>query len=1479
MAVAPHELQSLQEYMRRIQDEEEKRRQQGELKAQADQLRIEGETQEPDTFKSVNQSTDHLLNNDLTPEQRFSKRSVFEEPGLMERLTNSAANKVGDLLSTHPKITQTLDEWLQPEALPADAPLEDVIKQGLKTPILPPAVTKGIGGGIYDAITGDLFTSDKLKEDREQNPNFITQVGKGTRKFAEEIVGGLLTPQSLATLGTLGTSAGGPVLATQFPGMVSGTIESGKQFGHDVSQGDVAGATTSGLNTLLSGLMTVGSGAYLKDALKTPVVRPQATEEAFTDHPPVQQNQPQQQLALPPPSASGAPPAGAPLPPVPPSPVEAPSPLSTLQPPAPAPRPQAPVQQSSTVLGSGLGGLQELFEKSPHEQALDAAEAVAKKTGKKVVDVLSPDGAPIDSNLYADALNRQQDVVRSTAQKGVREKVSDFLRDAKEKLVDGLSPIEDAINYSAKKQSFTVLPRYRFSEQVERVLQSSAIAKAFAEDHGLFDVIRAPKNEVELGRFDQYMIAKHNQDVATQRGEKGEKVTGRSLDRDAQLIQDFNHEYPHFKEMSTKLRGYSDKLLDYAVDTGLVSAKQAAGWKAKYPNYVPLERVFEPETLTPQGKPSGKASLSQTVLSKQLKGSAREVESPVVSFLKRTGQIIAEGEINKTANTLIDTMQWPDNPLNLKPLRTEENVSKRIGLYSELKELKPIRQAAHDLLVANRAQVRTLQTEINRLEKKGLESALKPEETTGPADLQSSLRTIHSATEKTGIRPTRFKTEFATTKTKGAQSTKAFIERLITDPDVDIARFKKSIATRENKLGGILDNIQYLRDGFDAINQRRLQVFDESKLLRDASTQGKSVISRFVNGTKEIYQTEPWVAEAAKNINSAQLGLVEKLLNHAMRLPRLGTTGLNIPFAGSNLVKDVETSFVQGRNWRESLAVHPLLSPVKFVDSLVQALGHGEVMKQLDRLGASGALFDFGKDKLPSKIKDIRLNWYQLPYKHPLESLEHLIGTTERATRISAYKGSLKHWLGQGMNRADAEVLAAKAARNNTTNFFRKGSWGKTLNSVILFLNARIQGARGLLRAVKERPVGTLFKATLALYLPQAVATLWNLSDPKRKELYNRIDEFEKKGSIPLITPWAEYDPGKRTLNGIIKIPIAPDHQGVTTLLRHLIEKGYGTADPSIIKDAFDAVAGATIPIDLSKQGLASGLTPQLIKPSLEDYSNKDFFSGKPIIPPHMQEWLPQEQRYPWTSGTASQIGKLLDVSPLRVEHFIRGNAGGLGMEVLNATDRLQNVFRSDKNQIPVGGQGLLEGFKRRFTQASATQDLPEDAAENNKMQQYELLDKLKTRGLYRGIEAKANEFIQKAMANGDYRQKLQGMLDNAKKEGIAADDPNYKLFKVLRRRFEQTFGKSSDKTFQKMSSTAQADYLFHEVALPAFENAQTAQERAKIIDQIGDQYQTSKHVVDDLYDLEQEWVKRGKKRWIAPVNDRLQEFEQNKLP
>ena len=92
--------------------------------------------------------------------------------------------------------------------------------------------------------------------------------------------------------------------------------------------------------------------------------------------------------------------------------------------------------------------------------------------------------------------------------------------------------------------------------------------------------------------------------------------------------------------------------------------------------------------------------------------------------------------------------------------------------------------------------------------------------------------------------------------------------------------------------------------------------------------------------------------------------------------------------------------------------------------------------------------------------------------------------------RIQQYIGNKQAALAKGMTEAQARTYAARAARENSTNFARHGELGTVMNNTILYINAGIQGSRLLVRNLKNKPIKTSTKIVTSLMMPVAAATL-----------------------------------------------------------------------------------------------------------------------------------------------------------------------------------------------------------------------------------------------------------------------------------------------------------------------------------------------------------------------------------------------------
>ncbi|MBQ7095819.1 MAG: hypothetical protein IJN80_05170 [Clostridia bacterium] len=114
--------------------------------------------------------------------------------------------------------------------------------------------------------------------------------------------------------------------------------------------------------------------------------------------------------------------------------------------------------------------------------------------------------------------------------------------------------------------------------------------------------------------------------------------------------QDLLREHPEFKELGDAVRRYLDNLLQYRVDSGLISKDFAEELRAIYPHYVPTRRVQAEESV--EARKSNRASIGKTV------GRAEDGVADLVPLHKQiadqTLSVVREGSKNRFGMRLLD---------------------------------------------------------------------------------------------------------------------------------------------------------------------------------------------------------------------------------------------------------------------------------------------------------------------------------------------------------------------------------------------------------------------------------------------------------------------------------------------------------------------------------------------------------------------------------------------------------------------------------------------------------------------------------------------------------------------------------------------------------------------------------------------------------------------------------------------------------
>lgn len=603
--------------------------------------------------------------------------------------------------------------------------------------------------------------------------------------------------------------------------------------------------------------------------------------------------------------------------------------------------------------------------------------------------------------------------------------------------------------------------------------------------------------------------------------------------------------------------------------------------------------------------------------------------------------------------------------------------------------------------------------------------------------------------------------------------------------------------------------------------------FELRELKAGEAVDGRPSISYFENGKKVTLLTTKEIADAAKNLERPQLGVLAHIIQTPTRILKAGATGVNAGFALANTLKDFIGASINSKNGKS------VFNPKTAVKSLQAAFNHkGQAYMELAREGVTGNSYDVFRNKKNISLKDVRnrKGWRSVvdKIKHPLRTYENVIGRSEDFGRAMQYYSNKSAAMRKGMSEAQAKRFAADQARYNSTNFMRWGKHGKWMNAVVPYSNANIQGQRILLRRFKEAPVKYTTKTFLGIAAPIAVIAAYNTysEDEDMKKVLERTPDYVKKNNIIVRMPGQKphIDTATGEITGVMMIPVPPQYVPLNDEIQNLVK-----GDVDFKRIAGNASEQITT-FDLTDPtSIASKYTPQGIKPVVEAISNKNLFTGKKIVADSMQHWKPEDQYDNSTSLTAKTIGKMLGWSPKHIDNFIRTTTGGAGQNAVNLSDTMIAKATPEDDDEQIKGKTVADSIRGRFeltrgiSDSQLYHDSLDEAMKKNKLgvRDLEVLQAV----LAKRYEDTGNgmEMVAKNEAEKLANNKLlssspeaaktwmdaQKML--AKKKGldpIKDVDPLYNLPLEKQLKFYQIKGEAKDSIEQRHMENKEADWL-----------------------------------------------------------------------
>lgn len=173
---------------------------------------------------------------------------------------------------------------------------------------------------------------------------------------------------------------------------------------------------------------------------------------------------------------------------------------------------------------------------------------------------------------------------------------------------------------------------------------------------GLETIIKPIADSGKLGDFRDYMISRRARELHR----RGKETGLRESDVNS-TFEKLSKEHPEFSESFDKLQEWNDRLLQYAVDSKLLSPETKAVIQEMNRDYVPYNRIFEVGAgeAAVEGGGTGRGLNAGGNAFKGIKGSTRDIIDPLESMVKNTFHIISAADKNWINLALADLSKEP----------------------------------------------------------------------------------------------------------------------------------------------------------------------------------------------------------------------------------------------------------------------------------------------------------------------------------------------------------------------------------------------------------------------------------------------------------------------------------------------------------------------------------------------------------------------------------------------------------------------------------------------------------------------------------------------------------------------------------------------------------------------------------------------------------------------------------------------------
>jgi hypothetical protein len=675
------------------------------------------------------------------------------------------------------------------------------------------------------------------------------------------------------------------------------------------------------------------------------------------------------------------------------------------------------------------------------------------------------------------------------------------------------------------------------------------------------------------------------------------------------VLLDFGTKYD---SIWADLQKYQDAVLQYGVDSGLISKADYVGMKQANLDYAPFYRVME-------DRPAGGTGEGWEAKSpvKGMKGSARDIIDPLESIIKNTYTIINAAEKNATGQSLVRLAGEQEGmgkyvekiPADRKPIAIFEKelleILRKFGKWTESSQFTQIGQTIRETIREEGAGGETVpqgERGVRLMEGRAMEALTSRGWTQNEAKM--ILNKIKGA------------------KDEGARNT--IIEKTI----------EKTVVRSTVREFGI-----ELPEGL-------------AYIYRNAPWKPKgNVIAVTEKGKLNYYEVHPDVYRTFEALDQEMSNALIRMLAKPARLLRAGAT-LTPEFMGRNPLRDQWSAFIYSK-----YGYTPVIDAVRGASHLLK----NDEVYRLWRIsgGEHAALVSMDRDYLQKNLADIvreRTAGKELTniVRHPIDFLRMMSEFGEQATRVGEFAKGLKAEKAAGKGEKAAAMEAAFGSREVTLDFARVGSQTQAVNMIVAFWNANVQGMDKMVRELKNNPGPTMIKALASITLPSLILQAVNRNDPR----WDDIPQWQKDLFWIVMTKDTIWRIPKPFEVGIL-FGSVPERFMEYALSKnpHAFDNLFKTvsrgASPGLIPTAMNPF--------IENWANRSSFTDRPIVPRVREQLPPRY-----QYQPHTTELAKMIGKY---VSKLPYLGDSSAASPAKIENLVRGWTGGLGMHVMRISD------------------------------------------------------------------------------------------------------------------------------------------------------------------------------------------------------------------